>query len=97
RAGLAGLDAYTRVRLEAAYRSMLVPLANGSISVEASWRYYRELGAPALIEAAALASFSYVVIGVTAPNGMYAAWSRGRFPFDQRDDQVYELGFQTKF
>ena len=97
RASIAGLDPYTRVRAEVAYRSMLLSLANGPVSAEAGWRYFRELGAPLAVRMADLQSSSYVHIAITAPNGMYAAWSHGRLPFDRQDDQVYELGFQTHF
>lgn len=97
RALLTDLDAFGRFRAEVAWRSMLVPRDDGSISVEAGWRFYREIDAPPAVRAADLDSFSHVFVAITAPGGMYAAWSHGRFPFDQQKDQVYELGFRTSF
>jgi hypothetical protein len=97
RAMLTDLDAFARFRAEVAWRSILVPRDDGSISVEAGWRLYHEIDAPDALRAADLDSFSHVFVAITVPNGMYAAWSHGRFPFDQQKDQVYELGFRTSF
>ncbi len=90
-------EPYYRFTAELAYRSPILPTSGGSLYLEGSLRHYAEIDPSAVIETAGLDSFTLYSVSLTAPNGLYVAYSKGQLPFDEEDTQVYELGLQWKF
>jgi hypothetical protein len=78
-------------------RNLIVRSGLGDVYVESDVRWYRELGAPVAIAAAGLDEFTYFVAALVSSDGPYISYSTGRLPFDDREDQVYELGFRLHF
>lgn len=97
RESLGEAGAFPRLELEAAMRNLIVRSGLGDVYVESDVRWYRELGAPVAIAAAGLDEFTYFVAALVSSDGPYISYSTGRLPFDDREDQVYELGFRLHF
>lgn len=90
-------DPFYRVSAEVTYRSPIASMSGGSLYLEGWVRLYHELGAPAAVTAADLASFREATVTLRAPNGMYVAYSAGRLPFDQESTRLFHVGFQYDF
>ena len=97
REALGALDAYPRVQLEAAFRTLVLNGPTGPIYFQSGVRWFHELDAPAAIQQANLQTFSYLALALVSDQGPYFSYSKGRLPFDERRDQVYELGFKLYF
>jgi hypothetical protein len=63
----------------------------------ANFRYYRELNASPAVKNANLDEYRYFTLALTLSNGMYVSYATGKLPFDDKDDEVYELGFRYRF
>jgi hypothetical protein len=90
-------SAYTRVNLEAAYRSLVAHIGDGDLYLESDLRWYDELGAPAVIRDAGLDEFTYFAAALTSTKGPFVSYSTGRLPLDAATDRVYELGWKLDF
>jgi len=89
------LDSYERVDIELVYR---VPIDKGVLSnLEINYRYFKEVKSDLLIKNANLDEFRLITYHLSFNNGMYAAYSSGELPFNQRDNQIYEVGYTYKF
>lgn len=88
---------YTRLSLEAGYRTFAGMLGSRSLHFEANARLYRELAASPAVEAAGLDRHTYVVAAITTSDGLFVSYSTGQLPFDGLSDQVYEIGFRYAF
>ncbi len=86
-------DIFNRVRAEVSFRT---PITAGAF-FNADLRYYKQIDPPQVIISASLDEQIYFTASLTAANGLFVSYSTGRLPFDQKDDQIYELGFQYKF
>jgi hypothetical protein len=97
REALGALDAYPRLNIEAAFRTLVLRSAAGPLYFQSDARWYRELNAPAAIRQAKLRAFSYVALALVSEQGPYVSYTKGRLPVDLRKDEVYELGFKLYF
>jgi len=88
---------FPRLKLEAGYRTLAGYINGEAAFFEANLRYYQELGASAAVKATSLDHTTVFTAVLLLPKGMYVSYSLGRLPFDVKDSQVYELGFQYKF
>ena len=61
----------------------------------ANWRWYDALTTSAAVRAAALTHFRYCVATLGPQGGLFTRYSTGRLPFDDANEQVYELGLRT--
>lgn len=86
-------DPYPRLRAEVALKTILGLIAGEEVTIAAAWRYYRELGVERVIEDAKLDEYSYLAVQLALTNGWNVRYTNGRLPFDQVDDEVWELGF----
>lgn len=86
-------DIFNRFQAEIVFRT---PLIEGSY-LDANFRYFRQLNPPQAIIDANLDEQVFFTAALTAPNGMFVSYTAGRLPFDQSNDQIYELGFRYKF
>ena len=90
-------SAYTRFKGELAFKTPIARTTDGTIFVEADFRYYHEFSPSEAIEAEGLDGSTYFVGTVSCSNGLLMSYREGRLPFDAEDDQVYELGFRFTF
>jgi hypothetical protein len=97
REAFGALDAYPRLNLEGAFRTLALDGPTGPIYFQSGVRWYHEINAPAGIRQAKLHTFSYVALALVSDQGPYVSYSKGRLPFDLRKDEVYELGFKMYF
>jgi hypothetical protein len=97
RKALGALDAYPRVNVEAAFRTLVLRSRAGPLYFQSDARWYRELNAPQAIRGANLNAFSYVALALVSDQGPYVSYSKGRLPVDRKKDEVYELGFKLYF
>lgn len=86
-------SSYPRVRSEISFRT---PISR-SAHFGANFRYYRELDPSSAVKAANLDEYRYFTSALTLSNGMYVSYATGKLPFDDSDDEIYELGFQYNF
>ena len=84
---------YGRLNVEVSFKTPIGSDANFA----ANFRYFKELGASQGVKAANLDEQVFFTSALTLSNGLFASYSTGRLPFDARDDQIYELGFQFSF
>lgn len=89
------LDPYDRLDLELVY---IYNIGTQNLDTfEINYRYFRELGAVSTIRQADLDTFKLVTYRLGFNNNLYIAYSAGELPFNQRDNQIYEVGFSYKF
>jgi hypothetical protein len=88
---------FPRLKFETGYRTLVGYIGGESAFFEANFRYYQELGASAAVKAASLDHATVFTAVLLLPRNTYVSYSVGRLPFDVKDSQVYELGFQYKF
>lgn len=84
---------YPRFSSEVSFRTPVSKSADFS----ANFRYYRELDASPAVKTANLDVYAYFTSALTLWNGMYVSYATGKLPFDDKDDEVYELGFNYNF
>ena len=84
---------YPRFSVEVSFKT---PISKSAAFV-ANFRYYKELGASSAVKTANIEDFLYFTSAVTLSNGLFVSYTTGKLPFDAKNDQVYELGFQYKF
>ena len=65
--------------------------------VEISYRYFKEVDAPAEIQEAGMSTFGFLTAGIYFDKGWYIAFSDGKLPFSEKDDQIYQLGWSYSF
>ena len=91
---LAGkLGGYTRAKVEVAFKTPV----NAGAYVEANFRHYAEVNAPAAIRGAGRDRATYLTLAFATAFGPYVSYTTGRLPFDAEEDQVYELGLRYRF
>jgi len=86
---------YWRGTVELAYRSPVARFEDTQILLGASWRRYDEFGASNAIEAADLDHYDRVVLTLAADNGLFVSYSSGKLPFDEQEEDVFELGLRV--
>lgn len=92
--GAASLDPYYRWNLEFLY---MVPIQSPVVKgVEFNYRYFLENNAPAAIKFAGLDKHELGTIRVGLKNDLFLAYSVGKLPFTNKNDQIIQLGFTYK-
>ena len=97
REALGVTSSYSRVNLEAAYRSLIAQVGDGDFFLGSDLRWYHELGAPDVIRGAGLDEFTYFGAALTSTQGPFVSYSSGRLPLDGASHKVYELGWKLDF
>jgi hypothetical protein len=91
------LDPYYRNELEILYNYPIagtVPvLGKMARSFEFNYRYYGESGAPLAIEQAGLDKFFLRTFRLNLEHDLFVAYSKGKLPFDVKEDDYFTLGF----
>ena len=85
---------YSRARLEVAARTRLARISGQAVSVAGSFRYYQEIDASLLVSQAGLDDHQYIAVHLELPAGVVLTYANGKMPLDQKDDEVFELGFR---
>lgn len=88
---------YLRWDFEIAYWTPLAVVKDRSIDLTVAYRYYKELGSSDPVKTAGLDDFSLLVVTLGQRNGVFISYRDGQLPFDQRDDEVFELGYKFHF
>jgi hypothetical protein len=86
---------YDRINVEFVYRFTI----NKGIldTFEINYRYFKELDPDDGIKLAGLDDFRLITYHLGLTNNMYIAYSSGELPFNQKDNQIFELGYTYKF
>lgn len=89
------LDTYDRADLEFLY---IYNIGTKNLDTfEINYRYFLELDAEQTVKSANLDKFRLVTYKLGFKNNLYIAYSSGELPFNQEDNQIYEVGFSYKF
>lgn len=88
---------FTRLRAEIGFRTSVGQWENDSIFLEANIRHYQEINASNAVKAADLDTNTFFTLALQLPMNTYVAYTTGKLPLDQENDQVYEAGFKYKF
>lgn len=89
------LDSYNRIDFEALY---IYNIGTENLSTfEVNYRHFLEVDADSAIKDADLDEFRLVTYRLGLKNNLYVAYSSGELPFNQKDNQIYEVGFSYKF
>jgi hypothetical protein len=88
---------YNRLAAELSFKTPIAYLSGQKLFFSANHRLYRELDAAAAVTAAGLDHYRYTTLVIGSVTGPYLSYSNGRLPLDARNDQVFELGYQTHF
>lgn len=89
------LDTYTRIDLEFLY---IYNIGTDYLDTfEVNYRYFKEFDAESSIKQANLDEFKLVTFRLGFKNNLFIAYSAGELPFNEKDDQIYEIGFNYKF
>jgi hypothetical protein len=90
-------DVYARTRLEVHFKTRVFRFAQQDLWFSANFRYYQELGASQLIRNAGLSHQEYFVAKLDLPYKFNLSYSDGKLPMDQKNDQVFALGWSANF
>lgn len=89
------LDTYDRADFEILY---IYNIGTENLDTfEVNYRYFYEIDADQEIEDADLDRFRLITYRLSFKNNLYVAYSSGELPFNQKDNQIYEVGFNYKF
>lgn len=92
-----GDTTFPRLKAEVAFRSKVIDLESQSIWFNASFRYFRELGASSAIRAANLNESRYWSLALELPWNFMVTYTDGKLPFDRTSEQTWSLGYQFHF
>lgn len=88
---------FWRYEVEINCSSPLFRLGGNDVSWENNFRYYAEINPDEMVKQSGQDDYAYFVTAVKMKNGPFLSYSRGKLPFDEKDDQIYELGFSYEF
>jgi hypothetical protein len=89
------LDSYDRVDIEIVYQFQI---KKGFLDTfEINYRYFKEINAMPEIKSESLDDFRLITYHLGLTNQMYLAYSSGELPFNQKDNQIFEIGYTYKF
>ncbi len=89
------LDTYDRADFEFLY---IYNIGTENLDTfEVNYRYFYELDADLEIKNSGLDRFRLTTYRLGFKNNLYVAYSSGELPFNQKDNQIYEIGFSYKF
>lgn len=88
---------YDRVAGEVSFKTPIARVSGEKVFFSVNHRLYQELDATDAVQIAGLDHYRYTALVVGSITGPYVSYTRGRLPLDARDDEVFELGYQTHF
>lgn len=88
---------YERLAGEISFKTPIARIRGDKIFFSANHRLYQELNAIDAVRVAGLDHYRYTTLAVGAVSGPYVSYTNGRLPLDARNDQVFELGYQSHF
>lgn len=97
RAMLGDNSDYLRVNVEAAFNTPVGYWQGVDVYFTASYRYYQELDASEMVEAAGLDNSTLITLTVGGRDGMFVSYAKGELPFGIERDETIELGWKWNF
>ncbi|MBW2664107.1 MAG: hypothetical protein JRD93_19545 [Deltaproteobacteria bacterium] len=88
---------FTRLTVEASFKTQLTEWKTDPVYVEANFRYYHELDAKKSVKDADLDDFNYFTIALRLPQNIFVSYATGKLPLDASNDQVYSIGLNYNF
>ncbi len=85
---------YWRARAELAYRSPIAHFDGVEYYLGASWRGYYEVNASRAVKSADADHPDRFVLTLASAKGLFLSYSSGKLPFDDKDSDVFELGWK---
>jgi hypothetical protein len=106
RTALTNDTTYTRGKAEIAFNTQIANISSQIVRFNASYRYFKELSAPAAIRSAGLDEFDFVTASLRFPARLlpfiqsdayelFVSYTSGRLPFNPTSGQTLEVGFKT--
>ena len=90
-------ETYTRVRLDVSFTTPMLRVRSQRLYFTASYRHFQELEASAAIRAASFDRSSQFTMRIDFPYRFNLSYSTGRLPLDNRNDEVYAVGWRVGF
>ncbi len=97
RAAAGDTSDYDRLAGEISFKTPIARMSGEKVFFSANHRLYRELKAIDAVRAAGLDHYRYTAFVIGGIAGPYVSYTNGRLPLDARNDQVFELGYQSHF
>jgi len=100
---------YLRMQLEVAMSAACVRIGDYHVATEVDYRLFIEPGAGDAVRGADLDLFDYFVVAlkvggdsilgkeISAADGVFVSYRAGKLPFDQKDEDAFEVGFRVHF
>ncbi|MCF2518543.1 hypothetical protein [Dyadobacter sp. CY351] len=88
---------FPRINFEISFRTVMAKAGSQILYFNSSFRYYKELNPNQTIKASNLDRFRYYAASITSSSGLFISYTSGQLPFDRKNEQVYQLGFNYKF
>lgn len=88
---------YGRWRGEIGMKTKLARISGQDVWAFGSYRVFQELSPSSAIRAAGLHRFEYWAVGVEMENGLGFTYSKGKMPFDRKEEQVFDIGYKFNF
>lgn len=90
-------DTYPRVRVEVAFKTPIIRWGSDRLYFSATYRHYQEIDASEAIKTAELDRSDYFVAQLDLPYHFNISYSTGKLPLDQKNNQVYAVGWTLNF
>lgn len=91
------LQAYDRIGAEIGFTTVAGRASGKRVNFDLSWRIFQEIAPSAAVRAADLDRFQYLAAALELDGGWRLTYTTGKLPFDQRNDDVWELGYRFHF
>ena len=88
---------YSRFSIESGFRTLVCNISNNPLYFSANLRYFKEINPSSQIKNLKLHESLYFVAALTHQDGMFVSYATGKLPYDQKNDEVYSIGFNYNF
>jgi hypothetical protein len=106
RSALTNDKTYNRIRGEVAFATQIASISGQVVRLTTSYRYYKELSAPAAVKTADLDEFNFFTASLRFPAKLlplveseayelFVSYTDGKLPFGVANDQTFEVGIST--
>jgi hypothetical protein len=94
RTALVGKSGFPRFKAEVSFKTPVARLMDAPVYFSANYRDYQEIDAKAVVRHNNLDQFQYFVATLSSATGVFVSYSTGKLPFDAKNDQIYQIGWQ---
>lgn len=91
------LTPFPRFDVELNFKTLAMTLFETDLYFSANFRFYQEIGADDSVQDADLDQFDYFMATLGPSAGPFVRYAHGKLPFDQRTEDVIEVGLKADF